>query len=375
MKRPVLFVIFQAGPRADGGLQSITEVMSSLTEHRPIILTNKETELTALWRSRGFGVHLEPTPTIASFKHAPVSHLKSYAGYYRAVTRVLQSSGARVIHANDPLTFQLSLIPAKRAGARVVLNLRGTIDPARRAPAFKYRMLFAAADHVLFLSEDMVDRWRNVAANATRAYSVTFSIVDPVRFAPTPLDRGRTPIVLVPGVLSHTKGQFEFIKRAVPTLASAGAEVWFSGDFDPATNAYAKACAAAAEPHSNFVRFLGYRSDIPDLIREARVIAVPSRTEGLMRGMIEAMSCGRPVVSFDVCSARELIEHYAGGAGRVVGAGDYDGMADALREYCRDADRAAEDGEKGAATAARLFNPARVVSQYEAVYRKLDRTW
>ena len=88
--------------------------------------------------------------------------------------------------------------------------------------------------------------------------------------------------------------------------------------------------------------------------------------------MIEAMSCARPVVSFDVASARELLEQQSGGAGTVVASDDYAGMAEGILRYCRDPALAADAGEKGAGTAARLFAPGEVVARYERVYQMLE---
>jgi glycosyltransferase involved in cell wall biosynthesis len=201
-----------------------------------------------------------------------------------------------------------------------------------------------------------------------RAWSATYSVVDPERFPPSPLPKA-APIVLVPGIFWPKKGQLEFIEAVVPRLAEHGIESRFAGDFDPAANPYAAACARAAEPHSDHVRFLGYRADLPRLYAEATSIAVPSRHEGLMRGMIEAMSCGRPVVSFDVCSAREVLE--PAGAGVVVRGGDHAGMADALIGYARDSAAAAGAGAAASAVARALFDPDEVVERYERVYRAL----
>jgi glycosyltransferase involved in cell wall biosynthesis len=158
----------------------------------------------------------------------------------------------------------------------------------------------------------------------------------------------------------------------VPTLTSNGVKVWFAGDFSPENDRYMAECARAASPFGDSVRFLGYRSDIADLIARSTVVAVPSRHEGLVRSMIEAMSCGRPVVSFDISSARELLEEVSGGAGTVVPAGDYEGMADAILAYCRDRGFAAAAGKKGQAAARRLLTPAEVIDRYESAYEALE---
>jgi glycosyltransferase involved in cell wall biosynthesis len=260
---------------------------------------------------------------------------------------------------------------AKLSRTPIVLNLRDTLDPDRKAPRMKFRLIFGAADHVFYLSADMAQRWRQVAPNAMRSCSVTYSIVEPERFAALPPSAHEPPVVLVPGVFWPKKGQLEFIRNVVPALAREGIETWFAGDFAPGTNPYAAACAEAARPFEGSAKFLGFRADMPALYGQAAVVAVPSRHEGLMRGMIEAMSCARPVVSFDLCSARELLEHESGGAGVVVPMGGYAGMAEALIRLARDQDAQAVAGRAGSTAAGRLFDPERVVDAYERVYSAL----
>jgi glycosyltransferase involved in cell wall biosynthesis len=374
MNPPVLFVALQTGALANGGLQSLTELIGRLKAHRPIVLTNLASDLAGSWRSLGIEVHIVPEEASTGLKRHPIATVRTYRRYHGAVADILSKSGARVVHANDPLAFQLSLSAVKLARrARISLNVRGTLDPDRRPPNLKYRLIFAAADHVFFLSNEMAERWRQVAPNATRACSVTYSIADSGRFWAAPPAENIAPAVLLPGIFSPGKSQLEFIRNAVPALAKAGVEAWFAGDFDPAANSYAAACAAAADPFKRHVKFLGYRKDVPDLIRQAGVVAVPSRHEGLMRGMIEAMSCGRPVVSFDVCSAREILEQQAPGAGTVVRSGDYAAMAQAIVRYATDRDAQAAAGQAGSACARELFDAERVVDRYERVYTELGR--
>ena len=368
---PLLFVILQTGTRANGGLQSITEVMRRLEDHRPIVLTNLDSEATDRWRAAGIEVHVVGEAASSGFRRRPLATLRTYRRYDAAVSKLLRESGARVVHANDPLAFQLSVRAANRAGARILLNLRDTLDPARRPPRLKFRWIFSAADHLLFLSNDMGERWSDVAAEARGKFSVTYSIVDLDRFGPQPASGEQPPVVLIPGVFWPKKGQLDFIRHVVPALAAQGVECWFAGDFDPATNDYAAACAAAAAPFGDRVRFLGFRQDMADLYARAAAVAVPSRHEGLMRGMIEAMSCGRPVVSFDVCSAREML---AGNdaAGVVVSQGDQGGMAQALIRFASDADAARAAGAAGRSLAEKLFDPATVVGRYERAYHLLE---
>jgi glycosyltransferase involved in cell wall biosynthesis len=372
MKRPILFVILQTGSLANGGLRSVSEIMTRLQNHQPIVLTNRDGEMTESWRDHGIKVHVVPEDASRhAFRHKPRAVLDSYRRYYTAVRQLIRANAVALVQANDPLAFQMSLAAAKLRGVRIALNLRGTMDPERRPPSLKYRAIFAAADHVFYLSEEMAAWWRQVASNATRASSVTYSIADPARFSPAPFPSDQPAAVLVSGIFSPGKGQLEFIRNIVPSLAAANVQTWFAGDFEPTADSYAAGCAAAAAPWSDHIRFLGYRADLPELLRKASVVAIPSRHEGLVRGMIEAMSCGRPVVSFDVCSAREILEAKAAGAGSVVRMGDFEAMASALIHYATDERARAAAGEAASEAARTLFTPDRVVDRYERVYREL----
>jgi glycosyltransferase involved in cell wall biosynthesis len=372
MKRAILFSVVQTGARSNGGLQSITEVMLRLERHRPVVLTNLDGEIADVWRQHGFEVHVEPEHASAGVRRSPASYASTYGRYFRRLRHLIRKSGARVVHANDPLAFQLSVLAAKSAGAKIALNLRDTLSPDRRPPKWKYRLMFAAADHVFYLSGDMATRWRDVAPNATESCSVTYSAVDPDRFRPTPVNRAIAPVVLVMGVFWPKKGQLEFIRHVVPELARVRIETWFAGDFDPDGDAYSRACQEAAAAYGDLVRFLGYQPDAPALFGQSRAVAVPSAHVGLMRGMIEGMACGRPVVSFDVCSARELLEEQGERAGAVVESGDFRAMTSELVSFCRDAELASATGAAAHAIAAKLFAPAEVAGRYEAVYDKLE---
>ena len=92
-----------------------------------------------------------------------------------------------------------------------------------------------------------------------------------------------------------------------------------------------------------------------------------------MRGMIEAMSCGRPVVSFDVASAREVLEDKSNGAGVVVPAGDDAAMTAALLNYVDDGAARAAAGEAASAAARVLFDAEQVTERYERIYRDLSK--
>ena len=58
------------------------------------------------------------------------------------------------------------------------------------------------------------------------------------------------------------------------------------------------------------VKFVGFRHDVPSVLRQLDVLVQPNRgPEGLGRSVLEAMACGKPVIAVDKWGPAELVEH------------------------------------------------------------------
>lgn len=83
--------------------------------------------------------------------------------------------------------------------------------------------------------------------------------------------------------------------------------------------------------------------EMKEILRRARVVALPSRAEGMPMVLVEAMSLARPFVSTPVGGISELAE----GGGVIVPVEDDVGLADRLSELLASPDRARSIGERG----------------------------
>lgn len=110
-------------------------------------------------------------------------------------------------------------------------------------------------------------------------------------------------------------------------------------------------------------RFLGSRTDVPDLLRMADVIAVPSLNEGLSLAAIEGNLAGRPVVGFSVGGLPEVVNNDV--CGKLVSRGDEPAFEDALVEALqnRECVSAPRRRAKHAAERFSLANHARELSR------------
>ncbi|MFQ5736861.1 MAG: glycosyltransferase family 4 protein [Thermodesulfobacteriota bacterium] len=116
------------------------------------------------------------------------------------------------------------------------------------------------------------------------------------------------------------------------------------------------------------VTFAGYidSADIAAVYSGASVFVYPSLYEGFGLPILEAMSCGTPVITSNVSSMPEV----AGDAAELVTPTDAQGLASALEGMLGDPGRRAEMGRRGMERAA-AFSWERCARETLEVYRKV----
>ena len=77
------------------------------------------------------------------------------------------------------------------------------------------------------------------------------------------------------------------------------------------------------------VKFLGWRSDVAEVMSVFDVFVLPSLNEGMGRVLVEAMTLGKPVIASDVGGISDLVIH--GKNGLLVPAADPDALADEIQ--------------------------------------------
>lgn len=93
----------------------------------------------------------------------------------------------------------------------------------------------------------------------------------------------------------------------------------------------------------NQVKFLGFRKDVPDLMKVADLFAFPSYREGLSLSLMEAMASGLPVVCSEIRGNTDLIED--GKGGYLVEPSDVEGFAKYIKELIEDSRLRSEFGD------------------------------
>ncbi len=92
------------------------------------------------------------------------------------------------------------------------------------------------------------------------------------------------------------------------------------------------------------VIFSGYRTDIPNVLRDADVFVLPSAAEGLPRALLEAMAMATPVIASPVNGVPEAMKGSL--TDFQVSPYDHTALAERLRLLCSDADLRSRLGEE-----------------------------
>jgi len=115
------------------------------------------------------------------------------------------------------------------------------------------------------------------------------------------------------------------------------------------------------------VRFLGFRSDVPVLMKASRALILPSSQEGLPRSVLEALSMGVPVIGSRIRGTTELLER---NAGLLVDVGDIDKLAQAMELVIHDAGAAAVMGQTGREQS-EMYDLTHLLRMHEDLYKEL----
>lgn len=117
------------------------------------------------------------------------------------------------------------------------------------------------------------------------------------------------------------------------------------------------------------VKFLGIRTDVPDLMRAADLFALTSLSEAASLTLLEAMASGLPTVATAVGGNPEIVRHER--EGLLFPRRDAAACAFALLRLLKDDVLAQRLGEAGRARVHDCYQLSRTVERYYQLYRRL----
>ena len=193
--------------------------------------------------------------------------------------------------------------------------------------------------------------------------------VDTTRFAPSPEPAGPIRVAMVSRLL-WDKGVGEFVEAA--RLARArNPELRFTliGAPDEGNPAAVPVAQLEAWQAEGIIEWQGRRDDIPAVWQKSHIAVLPSYREGLPMALLEAASCGRPIVAADVPGSREIARD--GESALLVPPRDPAALAAAILRLADDPALRARLGAGGRRLIEQEFSEERIAAATLDLWRRL----
>ena len=345
-------LIVEQGEGLWGAQRYLLRLAPLLEEHgvEQILAAPADSATAAAWRADGRRHEILPSPDGRSVRTdaGAISPLRAVrevgrtAQLSRRTAALARRVGADAIHANSHWSHLEGVGAGKLARLPVVLHLHeeNEHDVIGRLRG----MAVLAADAAIAVSGAVA---RSLGGKAAQRAIVIRNGIDADALRPEPAKPGirheltggdvDAPVLLSLSRLDPRKGVDQLIRAvaALPDdlgrtrLAIAGAPSLVPEHGELLRN-------LAAELLGDRAIFLGPRDDVPDLLRAADALVLASSLEGLPLSVLEAQSCGTPVVAYPTAGIPEVITD--GETGLLARADDPQDLARRIAELLRDAE-------------------------------------
>jgi glycosyltransferase involved in cell wall biosynthesis len=339
-------------------------------------------EFTEQLRQIGVRVHLVPEleRTIS-----PKRDIQAYL----ALRSFFRAEQPDIVHTHSSKTGILGRLAAKAARVPVIVHtVHGYAFPAESRPAvkaiFKFleRQAGKVTDRMIVLNETDAAIARDLLSVPDRRLAVLPNGVDVDTYAPTTpeqrhalrrsafgIETSDHVIVGMVGRLWFQKNPQCFVRAAIRVTAQRDKVSFFligDGEF----RAELEAAIQASGHDTNRIRILGWRNDVPELLKALDLMVLPSRWEGMPLAILEAMASAVPVVASDIPGNHHLVQD--GNDGRLFPLDDDLALASALLELIDDTKlRSRFSAEARAKVLARYTLSARmekITAVYEGIH-------
>lgn len=374
----LLFVTHYTG--LGGGETATLELARQLdpARFRPHLLVPREGQLAERWRAQGWQVHLMP------FRGASVYFVPALWARLPAARRIESLIREQDIHAvhSDYHALPFALPAAERAGIPCVWTCMGWWFHPKAWQRDFFRRPAATFAHSEAIKRGFLGE---PPFMPPERIEVLYPGVDTERFHPA-VDGARVrfqagipqdaPVVAMLARFQQVKGHDVFQQMArqvayqIPEVRFLVAGENVHGV--AADEAYKQRILAALKGDSYLSKrltYLGFRDDVERVIAASDVVVCASHFESFGVVNVEAMACGKPVVSTNRGGPTETVAH--GETGYLVEPGDSAGLARHVIQLLRDDALRERMGAAARERAARLFSSQATAARFAAVINSL----
>ncbi|MBU3653380.1 MAG: glycosyltransferase family 4 protein [Limnohabitans sp.] len=296
------------------------------------------------------------------------------------LTALYRAERPSIVHHIALKPILIGSLAARLAGIRGVVNAvigMGFAYTSRHVLARTLRpvmtmilrlLLNPPGSHVVFENHD--DLETSVALGTVKRHDAVLIRGAGVQPQTHNIDRAPhdIPVVVLVARMLWDKGIQEYV-TAAQLLRQQGVKVrcLLVGGVDQDNRASIDEATLQRWNAEGVVEWLGFRTDVAQLLTQADIACLPSYREGLPKALLEAMAAGLPCVTTDVPGCREAVRH--GDNGLLVPARHPEALAQALKQLIEDPAMRARMGARGRERVQQEFSSQQVIAQTLALYQ------
>ncbi|EHQ15716.1 glycosyl transferase group 1 [Shewanella baltica OS183] len=238
--------------------------------------------------------------------------------------------------------------------------------------AYKFSFSSDKVSVIFENSDDMEQFVKSKLVQRKRSFLVNGAGVDTKEFSPS-LEKADLFSVILVARLLKDKGIREYIE-AGKMIKDLNLPIRLllvgSVDNNNPSSMYNNDIQVAHE--SGYIEYLGFRVDIADLYKLSHVACLPSYREGLPKSLIEAASCGLPIVTTDVPGCRQLVDNHENGF--LVPPRDSNALADCLINLYHNKGLLDDMGKASRRLAEKKFGYDQVLASFFEIYKNVGNS-
>ncbi|MFD0682118.1 MULTISPECIES: glycosyltransferase family 4 protein [unclassified Paenibacillus] len=303
---------------------------------------------------------------------------------YSELKAIMDKNEYEIIHCHTPMGGALARLAARQArkqGTKVIYTAHG-FHFCKGAPLINWalyypieKLLAHYTDCLITINDEDYKLCIQHGFKARRIEKVHGVGIDPMRFRPVTDDykaelkqkngyKTEDFLMFYAAEFNANKNQqlliraLALIKQEVPyaRLLLAGKGPLFNESYELANKLGV----------ADRVDFLGYRTDIDGILPMCDIAVASSLREGLPVNIMEAMSCGLPVVATDNRGHRELIHNDENGW--IMSPNDLAGMSDKIRALAGNEDLRMKLGSSGRSRIESMYSINKVMVEKSDIY-------
>jgi L-malate glycosyltransferase len=320
-----------------------------------------------------------------------IAHLNSFRKAILQIHRAVKAWKPDLIHANTVRAGIAATVATAGMPVKVVWHVHDILPRHPLSSLIRLLFLFSGRSYAICVSNATARRFRGAVlqfGDARRRIFVLHNGIDPARYCPDsvanlPEERSGLRaelglpasafVMAIVGQFTPRKGQLELVNafpQVLSCIPSAALLVVGTPLFNQDWEYHARVRQAIEKNGlTGKIVLAGQRNDMPAVLRSIDALVVNSAEEPFGMVLLEAMACGRPVVSANVGGVPEIIHDRRNGL--LYEPRDYARLARHLADLAENPALSRTVGEHARETVATRFTIPIQVAQLVDIYRRV----